>query len=179
MPSFKIRGANLKDLDVLVEHRRAMFEEMPRMTPEERRGAANYYREWAKDMMKQKLFRGYVVETGTGKVAASGCVWLRQVQPSRGRPATLIPYVLSMYTHPDFRRNGLASMIIKEAMAWSKRKGYARITLHASVVGRKVYSQLGWKRTYEMEYRFDKPAKSHSIRGGGAPRPSKRARDAT
>ena len=175
MPSFKIRRANLKDLDILVEHRRAMFEEMAEMTPEERRGAANFYREWAKEMMKRKLFHGYIVETGRGKVAASGCVWLRQVQPSRGRPATLIPYVLSMYTNPKFRRNGLASTIIKEAMSWSKKKGYARMTLHASVVGRKVYSKLGWKRTYEMEFRFDRPAGSHSLRSKRPVRSAKRA----
>ena len=151
MPDFKIRRATVKDMDVLVAHRRSMFEEMARLTPEKRRDAAASYREWAKEMIKQRLYHGYIVESAGGKVAASGCVWLRQVQPSRGHPASLVPYVMSMYTDPKFRRKGLASMIIKEAMAWAKKKGYGEMTLHASKVGRKVYSQLGWERTWEME----------------------------
>jgi GNAT superfamily N-acetyltransferase len=157
VPSFKVRRATVKDIDLLTEHRHAMFDEMTRMTPTKHKVADDPYRNWAKEMMKQRLFRGYIVTTGRGKVAASGCVWLRQVQPSRGRPASLIPYLMSIYTSPKFRRNGLASIIVKESMAWARNKGYGRMTLHASTVGRKVYSQLGWKRTWEMEVDLELP----------------------
>jgi hypothetical protein len=40
---------------------------------------------------------------------------------------------------------------VKEAMKWAKRNGYSKMTLHASSAGRKVYTKLGWKRTWEME----------------------------
>ena len=128
-----------------------MFDDMTGTTSTKQTIADDPYRSWAKEMMKRRLFHGYVVTTGNGKVAASGCVWLRQAQPSRGRPASLVPYLMSIYTSPEFRRKGLASMIVKETMAWAKKKGYRRMTLHASSVGKKVYSQLGWKRTWEME----------------------------
>lgn len=155
MTRFKIRRATAKDIELLVEHRHSMFEEMTRPTAKELEVADISYREWAKAMMKRRLFHGYIVTTGKGKVAASGCVWLREVQPSPGRPAGMIPYVLSVYTLPEFRRNGLASMILKEATAWAKKEGYHKITLHASRVGRKVYARLGWKSGREMEYRFN------------------------
>lgn len=151
MPGFKIRKAKAADMDLLVKHRQGMFEEM---TGAERGSvdmAGDAYRAWAKEMMRQKLYHGYVVTDGRGNVAASGCVWMRQVQPSRGRPASLVPYLVSMYTVPRFRRKGLASMIVKEAMEWAKRNGYRKMTLHASSAGRKVYAKLGWKRTWEME----------------------------
>ena len=166
MPGFKIRRATLKDMDLLVQHRNAMFDEYGRMTPEERRVAEESYPVWAKELMKQKLFHGYIVETAGGKVAASGCVWLRQVQPSRGRPASLVPYVMSIYTRPRFRRKGLASMIVRESMAWAKKHGYRKMTLHASLVGRKVYSKLGWKRVWEMEVDLDRPRDSAGVRRG-------------
>ena len=121
------------------------------MWPEEHRVADDFYRVWAREMMKQRFYHGYIVKTRGRKVAASGCVWLRQVQPSRSRPASLVPYLMSIYTTPKCRRKGLASMIVKESMAWAKKRGYRRMTLHASPVGRKVYSRLGWKRTSEME----------------------------
>jgi GNAT superfamily N-acetyltransferase len=155
VPGFKIRRATNKDMGILVEHRNAMFDEYAPLTREEHVVADAAYPAWAREMMKKRLFHGYIVETAAGKVAASGCVWLRQVQPSRGRPATIVPYVMSIYTSPRFRRKGLASMIIEETMAWAKKHRYRKMTLHASLVGRKVYSQLGWKRTWEMEVELD------------------------
>jgi ribosomal protein S18 acetylase RimI-like enzyme len=179
VPGFKIRRAALKDLDVLVEHRNAMFDEYTHLTPEEHEVADTSYPVWARELMKQGLFHGYVVETAGGKVAASGCVWLRQQQPSRGSPASLVPYVMSIYTNPQFRRRGLASMIVEEAMAWSKKHGYRKMTLHASLAGRKVYSQLGWKRTWEMEIRFDELRRSARLTRGAPPRFSKPSPNAT
>ncbi len=157
MPGFRVRKATIKDIPVLVEHRNAMFEEYHPMTLEERAVAEEAYPVWARKKMGLKLFHGYIVETAKGRVAASGCVWLREVQPSQGRSASLVPYLMSIYTGPRFRRKGLASVIVKETMAWARKHGYSRMTLHASPMGRKVYSRLGWKRTWEMEVRLDGP----------------------
>jgi len=141
-------------MDLLAEHRQKIFDEMDPKNPNQGDVANDPYRDWAKEMMSKRLYHGYIVSTEDGKVAASGCVWLRQVQPSRGRPASMVPYLISMYTAPKFRRKGLASMIVKQAMAWAKKSGYGTMTLHASLAGRKVYAKLGWKRTWEMEVRL-------------------------
>jgi GNAT superfamily N-acetyltransferase len=156
VPKFEIRKARVGDIEALVQQRREMFAEMPglHVTPEGATSASDSYRTWAREMMKKRLFHGYVVTTGRREWAASGCVWLREVQPSHSRPARLVPYVMSIYTVPRFRRNGLASLIVEEAMKWAKRKGYEKMTLHASTVGKKVYSKLGWERTWEMEVRL-------------------------
>lgn len=132
-----------------------MFEEMSDSTTGELQSLEESYGKWAKEMMRLGVFHGYIAKTARGKVAASGCLWLREQQPSPGRPAGLIPYLMSVYTVREYRRNGLASMIVKEAMEWARKRGYYKILLHASVKGRKVYTKLGWKRTWEMEYRFD------------------------
>ena len=142
----------MRDIDLLVRHRRMMFVEMTRPSEEELRVLDESYRAWAKDLMRRKLLHGYIVTAGDGRPAASGCVWLREMQPSPGHPAGLIPYVMSMYTAPEFRRNGLATMIMREAMDWGRKNGYHRELLHASRAGRRVYPGLGWKRTWEMEF---------------------------
>jgi GNAT superfamily N-acetyltransferase len=176
VPGFKIRRATVKDMGVLSEHRNAMFEEYAPLTPEERAVAVDAYPAWAREMTRKRLFHGYIVETSGGRVAASGCLWLREQQPSRGRPASLVPYVMSVYTDPKFRRKGLASLIMKETMAWSRKHGYRKMILHASLVGRKVYSQLGWKRTWEMEVKLDARTESTPLRRGRSRRPSKPSR---
>lgn len=154
MPGFKVRSATTRDIDLLVEHRRMMFEEMIKPTAQAARAADEAYRRWAREKMQRRLLHGYIVTTSGGRVAASGCVWLREVQPSPDRPFGMVPYVLSVYTRPEFRRKGLASLIINEAMEWGRKKGFHKMVLHASSVGKKVYSQLGWKRTWEMEFRY-------------------------
>lgn len=179
MPGFRIRKATLKDFPTLVEHRNAMFDEYEPLNTEERNVANETYPAWAREKMRLKLFHGYIVETSGGKVAASGCVWLREVQPSRGHPAALVPYLMSIYTDPKFRRRGLASIVVGEAMAWGRKRGYRKMTLHASLQGRKVYSQLGWKRVWEMEVRFDRPPTSGRARARTSPQASRASRAST
>ena len=72
------------------------------------------------------------------------------VQPRPHRESRVQPYLLSMYTEPDFRRRGVASMVVKEAIEWCRRNKHERLMLHASEMGRGVYSKLGFKRTWEM-----------------------------
>jgi len=155
-----------------------MFEEMASPTEEELSAHDESYRLWAREMMKRRLLHVYIVETSGMKPAASGGVWLREMQPSPGNLQGMVPYVLSVYTRPEFRRKGLASMIIVEAMEWARKHGYYKIVLHASRTGRKVYSQLGWKRTWEMEFRYDRPAKRVRLRKTKSRRPSKPSRPA-
>ena len=178
MPRFKIRRANSRDIELLVQHRHRMFEEMAEPTEEELTVHDGSYRVWAREMMRRRLLHVYIVETNTGKPAASGGVWLREMQPSPGHPHGMVPYVLSVYTRPEFRRKGLASMIVEEAMAWARKHGYYKIVLHASKTGRKVYSQLGWKRTWEMEFRFDQQVRPARVKDGRSRRTSRPSRAA-
>lgn len=155
LPSFKIRRATARDIDLLVEHRIGMFRDMAVGTEKELETMKKSYRPWALDLMGRRLFHGYIVTTKEGEAAASGCVWLREMQPSPGHPAGLIPYIMAVYTDPRFRRRGLATMVMEEAMAWGRKKGYDRALLHASRAGRRVYSRLGWERTWEMELAYE------------------------
>lgn len=150
MPSFRIRQATPKDLDILVHQRHMMFEDMKHRTAVEHKVGDDSYRRWATAMMKRNQLHCFLVISDEGEVAAGGCVWLREEQPGPGRPARKIPYLMSMYTEPKLRRKGLATMIVNETMRWSKKNHYAEMTLHASKAGRKVYPRLGWKRTWEM-----------------------------
>jgi GNAT superfamily N-acetyltransferase len=70
---------------------------------------------------------------------------------------------MSMYTEPEFRRKGFATLIVKEAMSWARRNGYARMSLHASKAGRSVYDKLGWERSWEMRVDLEE-TKNHTGR---------------
>jgi len=127
-----------------------MFEDIKHRTVREHRTGDTRYRKWASLNMRRGKLHCFLAVSSDGRVAAGGCVWLKPIQPAPGRTAGDEPYLLSMYTEPEFRKNGLASRIVREAMKWAKSKGYQRMRLHASPMGKKLYAELGWERTMEM-----------------------------
>jgi GNAT superfamily N-acetyltransferase len=129
-----------------------MFEELHGAPSRDNKWEEEYLK-FVKEMTKEERFVGFLFESKKDKMPiASGCLWIRDLPP---RPSTsshngLEPYLLSMYTVPEYRGVGLAPRIVHEAMKWSKRKGFSRITLHASRMGRPIYKKLGWERGWEM-----------------------------
>ena len=160
-----IRHATLKDLDILVDQRHKMFEDIQHRSSKLHKAADTSYRRWIVNMTKKRRFVGFLAVKEDGEPVAGGCLWLRETQPSPGSMGTLMrPYLLSMYTKPKFRGRGIATLIVKEGMRWSKRRGYTSITLHASRFGRSVYSNVGWKRTWEMRADLTKFPMNHFAR---------------
>ncbi|HXF47897.1 MAG TPA: GNAT family N-acetyltransferase [Verrucomicrobiae bacterium] len=153
MTPLKIRFATLKDIETLVTHRRGMWFDMGYKNKAELDAADKVYRLWAKPRLRSGELIGFIVEV-SGQTAGSGCLWLQPVQPRPGRPGFKgggQPYLLSMYTEHPFRGKGVATKIVKESIRWAKAKGFPRMTLHASDMGRSVYEKLGFKQTWEMK----------------------------
>lgn len=66
--------------------------------------------------------------------------------PSFGNPTGLTAYLLNVYTVPQRRRRGIASMLIEESLRHARSAGAGRVSLHTSSAGRTVYEKLGFKR---------------------------------
>ncbi len=145
-----VRPAGVRDLDALVHQRRAMWKALGIRNDELHERGDRVYRRWARARLRNHQLIAWVVKSDDGRTAGGGCLWLQQVQPRPHRASMVQPYLLSMYTEPDFRRRGVASMVVKEAIEWCRKNKYERLMLHASEMGRRVYSQLGFKRTWEM-----------------------------
>jgi len=171
---FRIRRATLRDLDVLVRHRRGMWRDISDHTEAELDAADRVYRRWARQRMKAGALVGFLAVARDGGVAASGCVWVRRQQPMPAWPGGDVPYLLSMYTEPDHRGKGLATRIVREAVRWAKALGYRRMTLHASRYGRDLYANLGFERSWEMRIRLAGPTRPSS-RGRATPRGPRRS----
>jgi GNAT superfamily N-acetyltransferase len=112
------------------------------------------YRKWAKRKLRDGSFLGWLAETPEHHSAGGGCLWLRPEQPRPRLKGLVEPYLLSMYTEPQFRRRGIASKILEEAIKWCKKNGYHRLILHASNQGRSLYRKYGFVRTREMRLNF-------------------------
>jgi len=146
-----VREAVAEDVETLVRHRHLMFEDIRPRKPEEHVAGDRIFRSWLKKMMRERQVAFFVASNGEGEIVASGGVWLRERQPHLADRAGPTPYVLSMYTVPAYRAKGYATSILEKAEEWCRKRGFAIMSLHASEMGRPLYSSLGWERTWEME----------------------------
>jgi GNAT superfamily N-acetyltransferase len=111
-------------------------------------------RRWIRRQLSRKALIGLVVRSSGGEVAGSGCIWLREEQPRPTSMRLRVPYLMSMYTEKRFRRKGVARLIVRAALKWSREHGYDRVVLHASEQGRPVYEGLGFAQTNEMRLKL-------------------------
>ena len=154
----KIRQAALRDLKTLIAHRRGMWFDIGYRNKAELEAADQAYRRWARERLKSGELIGFIAETNE-QVAGSGCIWLRPRQPKPGNAKGVQPYLLSMYTEHPFRGKGVATKIVKEAIRWAKAKGFPQLSLHASDMGKSIYSKLGFKQTWEMRLELKRARK--------------------
>ena len=152
---------------LLVRHRIAMFADIHPQPTRLLEAHGRVYRRWARGRLTSGEMVGFIAETPDGTPVASGCLWFQPSQPRVLMPATSSPYILSMYTSPAHRGRGLATSIVRRLLAVARRHRCARVTLHASDAGRRVYERLGFEPTREMRLWLDR---SIARRMGARPR---------
>ncbi len=154
MPKFELSCATLDDIDILVAHRLSMFNDMYPELAKEIQATEQQTRRWIGEKLLDGTLVGFIVRTENGQAAGSGCLWIKKEQPNPTRPRLETPYLLSMFTEERFRRKGVAKIIVRTAIAWSREHGYDRILLHATDVGKLLYTELGFEQTSEMMLKF-------------------------
>ncbi len=157
---FRIRKATVKDLEVLVRQRRGMWSDMG---VRDKRTLDRVYRTWARKQLSAGNLTGWLVENRERRVVGGGCIWLQPVQPTPMYAGRAQPYLMSMYTDPGYRGKGVASLIVRACVEWSKKRGYPWMVLHASKTGRGLYRGLGFTRLWEMGLDLSKGANIDGI----------------
>jgi GNAT superfamily N-acetyltransferase len=82
-----------------------------------------------------------------------------QLQPILPRPVNASTVgegrqgtVVNVFTEPQWRRRGIARLLMREIIIWSKDEHLDRLLLHASDDGRSVYERLGFIAGNEMRF---------------------------
>jgi predicted GNAT family acetyltransferase len=65
-----------------------------------------------------------------------------------GRQGTIV----NVFTEPQWRRRGIAGLLIQEIIIWSNNERLDRLILHASDEGRSIYEKLGFAASNEMRF---------------------------
>jgi len=151
---FTLRRASSADLDVLVEHRRAMFRDMGYDDEAALTSMASRFRPWLLEHLKREDYLAWLVSAPDGSTAAGTGLWLMDWPPHMVGQGARRGNILNVYTHTDFRRRGLAGELMTAALGWCRENGVDTIILHASASGRSIYEALGFTPTNEMRLRL-------------------------
>jgi GNAT superfamily N-acetyltransferase len=60
--------------------------------------------------------------------------------------------ILNVFTEPEWRRRGIAALLMKTIIEWSREQRLDGLVLDASDDGRGLYEQLGFVSTNEMRF---------------------------
>ena len=80
-----------------------------------------------------------------GRIVATGGVCFYTLPPSFTNSTGQMAYIANMYTHPDFRGQGVATHILDLLAAESRARGVNQSLLFASSLGRPVYEKYGYQ----------------------------------
>jgi GNAT superfamily N-acetyltransferase len=156
--AFAIRRATAQDADIISWHRARMFQDMGNVLDD----AFEILRVKARTRLEQWIDSGdYIgwlaIPADEPELIVGGAgVQLQPILPrpldvstiGEGRQGTIV----NVFTEPQWRRHGIAGLLIKEILNWSKNEQIDRLVLHASDEGRSIYERLGFITSNEMRF---------------------------
>ena len=158
--SFAIRLVTASDLELISWHRARMFSDMGELPVELFDSFRTQSLETLKRMFEAGTYVGWLAGPNDNpeRIVAGAGVHLREAPP-RPQPKTTGKVdivsgrqasIQNVYTEPEWRRRGVAALLIKRIIDWTREQGIKSVVLHASKEGRAVYERLGFVATTEM-----------------------------
>jgi GNAT superfamily N-acetyltransferase len=147
---FTIRRASIADLETLVAHRRAMFQDMGYTDEASLDSMSAKFRVWVLERMNRGDYHAWLVTSPDGEVAAGAGLWLMDWPPHMIGHGERRGNILNVYTAENFRRRGLARHVMEAILLWCRENDIDVVILHASPAGKRMYEAMGFARTNEM-----------------------------
>lgn len=155
MGEVRYRQATVADLPTLAQLRWEMeVERHPEEVSEERH--ATYLAAYIADCQPEltaERHQSWLAEADGQAVACATLIpWI--MPPNREELHRKRGFVSSVYTRPEYRRQGIARHIMQMVLVAARDQGLTRVILWASEMGRDLYLSLGFipSRGYEINF---------------------------
>ena len=145
------RKLSEKELDVFIEMRiNQLREEGAKEDIDLKPALLDYY----KLHMKDGTFVSWLALDGNNIIGTSGMSFVEK-PPYFGCPSGKIGLLSSMFTNPNYRRNGIAKELLSRIVNEAKQYGCGTIQITASDMGVKLYTDFGFEHNGNfMQYKL-------------------------
>lgn len=154
-PDFHVLRATLADINALARHRVGMYRDMgvvPDSEEERLFAASSAYFRIALESGEYLAWLATPTSSPEIIVAGAGLI-VRSMIPRPGHEGAVEvreAQVVNVYTEPEWRRRGIAALLMQHVLDYTRASGIGRVSLHASDEGRALYESLGFTATNEM-----------------------------
>ena len=145
------RKLSEKELDVFIEMRiNQLREEGAKEDIDLKPALLDYY----KRHMKDGTFVSWLALDGNNILVTTGMSFVEK-PPYFGCPSGKIGLLSSMFTNPNYRRNGIAKELLSRIVNEAKQYGCGTIQITASDMGVKLYTDFGFEHNGNfMQYKL-------------------------
>lgn len=138
------RKAEIKDLELLATTRIEVLRAANQLTQDTDmenvfRNTRSYYLR----ALEEKIHTAYLV-FDREQVVGTGGISYFQVMPTYHNPSGEKAYIMNMYTHPNYRRQGIARHTLNLLIQDARDRGVTAISLEATAQGRPLYKACGF-----------------------------------
>ena len=114
-------------------------------------------RPWFVDALARGRYLGWLIAPADAPdtIVAGAGMLLQDLPPGPRDIRTTRAYILNVYTEPEHRGRGLATIATRAALDEARRRRIRVVTLHASDEGRHIYDRLGFEESNEMRLFID------------------------
>lgn len=154
-----LRYATSADAALITGHRHQMFADNHFTTEQALLEADAEFEPWVRQRLEDGRYLGLLLEDaiheGATRVIAGAGIFFADFPPHWIDPQPVRAYVLNVYTLPEARSQGLATLLMQAVLTECRRRDIPTIVLHASPFGRPVYERLGFAPSDEMMLRLN------------------------
>lgn len=154
MNNIKLLLADERHIELLIEARVNFFLEMAGEQPQEKIAQLKLsLREYLQTAVADKTYVGCLAMDGD-IIAGAGGIVFRQRPGSFTNLSGWEGYIMSMYTAPQYRKQGIATAILHKLVQIAEERDIKMVELHATPDGEPVYVKSGFKLHTEPTYRI-------------------------
>jgi GNAT superfamily N-acetyltransferase len=143
----RIRATRATDASDLARFRHSLYAEHDR-AEEPLEAYTSRFVGFVRDALASDAWRIWVGELDGRAV---GAIWLQLVErvprPGEERGSLPIGYLTNVFVEPELRDAGLGSRILREVVAWARRRGVEEIIVWPSERSYPFYERAGFSRT--------------------------------
>jgi GNAT superfamily N-acetyltransferase len=149
------RKAGVEDIEHLVQLRIDFIKEVQHVENNDNDEAlAQEMRRFFISTMPEDGFIAWIAEEDGRIIGTSGLCFYR-LAPSYSNMSGGVAYIQNMYTLPEHRGRGIATVLFERLLDEARERGYKKISLHATDMGRPIYEKFGFSGVdNEMELKL-------------------------
>lgn len=152
-----IRKATLEDMDLLLQWRMEVLHEVFSLKKDH---SLDVLKEINRCYYENELLSGGHIACFaciSNETVGCGGICLYHEMPSPDNPSGKCAYLMNIYTHPQFRKQGVGKAIVKWLTEQARQQGISKIYLETSEAGRCLYQKMGFTPMQDMMKLPDMP----------------------